>query len=149
MGEPYISLISGFVGAIVGATASLAAILFQGRQWLRQQAWSNRERHYMDLLSSLSNPFDKDPGMTVDSANEERIVYLISDADGDSGETVERWIKQNYQVLFEEELEGWYTDPDLWPKKRSLKLFREWFDIECQSVLIDTVGEPMRDDDNI
>lgn len=96
-----------------------------------------------------ADPFDKDPGMTVDSANEERIVYLISDADGDSGETVERWIKQNYQILFEEELNGWYTDPDLWPKKRSLKLFREWFDVECHTVLIDTVGEPMCDDDDI
>jgi hypothetical protein len=54
MGEPFLSLISAFVGAVVGAIASLAVVWVQGRHWLRQHAWSNRERHYMDLLASLS-----------------------------------------------------------------------------------------------
>jgi hypothetical protein len=54
MNEPYLSLISGFVGAIIGATASLAAVWIQGRHWLNQQTWTNRERQYMDLLASLT-----------------------------------------------------------------------------------------------
>ncbi len=86
------------------------------------------------------DPYNKDPGSTVDNVNLESTVYLIGDADGDTKETIERWIKKNYRVLFEQELDGWYTDPDLWPKKRTLKLFRAWFDIECHTVLIDTVG---------
>lgn len=54
MDDPYLSLVSGFVGAVIGAAASLAAVWIQGRHWLTQQAWSNRERHYMDLLASLT-----------------------------------------------------------------------------------------------
>ena len=79
--------------------------------------------------------------------NDDRTVYLISDEDGDSTDAVERWIKRNYKVLFEVELEGWYTDEALWPKKRTLKLFRDWFDVECHTVLLDTVGDLINDDD--
>lgn len=43
-------------------------------------------------------------------------------------------------------MEGWYTTPELWPKVRSLKVFREWFDVEYHTVLIDTVEEPLLDD---
>jgi hypothetical protein len=59
---------------------------------------------------------------------------------------VEEWIKLNYRQLFEAELEGWYTDPTLWPQDLTLQLFREWFDVECHSVLIDTVGGRIYDE---
>ena len=95
---------------------------------------------------------DADPGektheITAADVNRERTVYLISEKDADDAPAVNRWIKRNFKILFEEELEGWYTDPSLWPQKRTLKLFREWFDVECHSVLIDTVGGAIYDDD--
>jgi hypothetical protein len=93
-----------------------------------------------------ADPSSKDPRIDGDDVNEERTVYLISDDDGDSSFTVERWIKLNWQALFERELDGWYTDPSLWPKRRTLKLFREWFDIECHTCLVDTVGTEIYDD---
>jgi len=79
--------------------------------------------------------------------NEDRTVYLISDGDGDSTATVARWVKRNYGTLFETELEGWHVDPSLWPEKRTLKVFREWFDIECHTMILDTVGDVIYDDD--
>jgi hypothetical protein len=94
-----------------------------------------------------ADPYDDDPGTTVDSVNSDRTVYLITEEDADTPESRDRWIKRNYKALFEEELEGWYTDPDLWPKKRTLKLFREWFEVECHTVLIDTVGGAIYEDD--
>lgn len=96
-----------------------------------------------------ADPYDGDPGSTADSVNLERTIYLISNADGDTEATVERWVKRNYEILFEEELEGWYTDSELWPQKRTLKLFREWFDVECHTVLIDTVDGAIYDDDDM
>lgn len=78
--------------------------------------------------------------------NTERTVYLISEEDGENGETQQAWIKRNFKQLFESELEGWYTDPDLWPKSRTLKLFYEWFETEFNTVIIDTVDEPLFDD---
>ncbi|MDZ7642736.1 MAG: hypothetical protein U5J62_12060 [Desulfurivibrio sp.] len=82
----------------------------------------------------------------AEEVNAERTVYLISDEDGDGPEAVERWIKQNYQVLFESELEDWYTDPALWPQELSLELFRQWFEVECHPVVFDTVGGEIYDD---
>ncbi len=94
-----------------------------------------------------ADPVHDDPGIGADSVNEERTIYLISDADGDTKETVNGWVNQNYKTLFEEDLEGWYTDSSLWPKKRTLRLFRGWFEVECHTVLIGTVGDVIYDDD--
>lgn len=94
-----------------------------------------------------ADPYDDDPEITEDDVNEERTVYLISDEAGDTKDSVDRWIKENYKELFERELAGWYTDPDLWPEKRTLRLFREWFDVECHTVVIDTAGDTIIEDD--
>ena len=94
-----------------------------------------------------ADPYVDDPGITAERVNQERTIYLISDKDGDGPDAVARWMKKNYGELFELELEGWYTDPDLWPQKRTFKLFQEWFDVECHSVLIDTVGNEIYDDE--
>ena len=93
-----------------------------------------------------ADPYCEDPGITLDSLNNERTVYLISDEEADSSETIERWVRRNFKVLFESELEGWYTDPSLWPKKRTLKMFQEWFDVEYHTVLVDTAGGEIFDD---
>jgi hypothetical protein len=92
---------------------------------------------------------DADPSkdkseVTLSCANEERTVYLITDADA---ENIGRWIRENHVSLFESELEGWYTDEALWPKKRDYKTFKEWFEVECHSVIMDTVGGKIYDDE--
>ena len=92
-------------------------------------------------------PCDRDGTITLAAVDEERTVYLISDEDADTDSTLERWIRRNYRQLFESELEGWYTDPMLWPEDRSFNRFREWFDVECHTVLVDTVGGAIYDDD--
>ena len=94
-----------------------------------------------------ADPCERDHEITAEDVNDDRTVYLISTEDGDGAPAVDRWIKRNYKTVFEEELEGWYTDPSLWPNNRTLKLFWEWFDVECHSVLIDTVGGAIYDDD--
>ena len=93
-----------------------------------------------------ADPYNDDPGITKESVNEERTVYLISDDDAGGPDAVDRWIERNWKILFEAELEGWYTDPDLWPKKLTLRLFRAWFTVECHTVLHDTVGGEIYDD---
>jgi hypothetical protein len=93
-----------------------------------------------------ADPYDRDPGSTVESVNEERTVYLISGEDADTADTLSRWVKENYLALFENELEGWYVDETLWPKNRDFETFNEWFSVECHTVLIDTVGGEIFDD---
>ena len=65
-----------------------------------------------------ADPYEDNPGKTPENANKDRNVYLITDEDG---ETVEEWISLNYKTLFENELEGWYSDESLWPKNRNRK----------------------------
>jgi hypothetical protein len=94
-----------------------------------------------------ADPSPEDKPITLSEANEERTVYLISDEDADTKDKFERWLKRNFIALFEAELEGWYTDEDLWPKNRTWKLFTEWLDVECHTVIEDTVQEELYDDE--
>ena len=95
-----------------------------------------------------ADPYDRDPGTTLDHVNEERTVYLIEERYVDSPADFERWLKRNYKTLFEAELMGWYTDPSLWPKQRSLKVFNEWFDVECHTVIFDLGKYAIHDDEH-
>ena len=83
----------------------------------------------------------------LDEVNEERTVYLVDDTVGDTPASLNRWLRKNYGPLFEAELEGWYTDPDLWPQDRTFKLFQKWFQPELHTVLFDLVGSEMHDDE--
>lgn len=91
-----------------------------------------------------ADPYKDNPGITLESANEDRTVYLISDDDAEEYET---WIGLNYEAIFEDELDGWYTDETLWPENRTKQLFDEWIEVECHSVLIDTVEGDIYDDE--
>ncbi len=94
-----------------------------------------------------ADPYNEDPGIALQSVNEDRTVYLIAEQDADDSEAFEKWLSNNYSALFEAELEGWYTDESLWPKNRDRKLFNEWFEVGCHSVIEDTVGLPIEDDE--
>ncbi|MGL6260071.1 hypothetical protein [Vibrio sp. WXL210] len=86
--------------------------------------------------------------LTVESVNEERTVYLVSNEVTDSSDSIKEWVRLNHEVLFEGELFNWYVDESLWPKKRTWALFQKWFTVECHSVVEDTLlGHPIVDED--
>ena len=89
-------------------------------------------------------PYDKEPGITLEEANQERNVYLITE---DDSEHLDKWLSLNFSQLFESELEDWYTDESLWPKNRTKELFDKWFSVECHTVIFDTVGGEIFDDE--
>jgi hypothetical protein len=93
------------------------------------------------------NAVDAAPGshtLTLADVEEERTVYLVEVEDPDD---LKRWLAFNYEWLFEEELNGWYTDAAMWPKDRSLKKLKEWCSFELNTVVIDTGASPLEDDD--
>jgi hypothetical protein len=94
-----------------------------------------------------ADPYHDDPQISLEGVNHDRTVYLISDRDADDDKALARWIKANYEVLFEAELEGWYTDESLWPQQRTFKLFQKWFEVECHTMIEDTAGTPIEDDE--
>ncbi len=38
-------------------------------------------------------------------------------------------IAEHWKVIFEQELEAWCTNEKAWPRKRTLAMFREWFEV--------------------
>ena len=98
---------------------------------------------FVDWINA-ADPHPSSHILTLGEVNEERTVYLIEIEDG---QELGGWLKHHYQDLFEDELNGWYTDPALWPQSRSLKLLREWCSFELNTVVIDTGESPLEDDD--
>jgi hypothetical protein len=56
-------------------------------------------------------------------------------------------LARHHEELFGEELIGWYTDPALWPRDRSLKMLKEWCSFELHTVVVDTGASPLEDDE--
>jgi hypothetical protein len=46
-------------------------------------------------------------------------------------------------MFFEHILDAWIVDDALWPQKCTLKMFREWFDVEYRSMVCDMGHEPL------
>jgi hypothetical protein len=96
-----------------------------------------------------SEPDDERISMTLDDVNRENTAYLISEEDSESPDTLNIWLELNYERLFESELENWYTDETLWPQERTFKLFQQWFNFDCHTIVIDTVPTPIVDEEDI
>lgn len=47
------------------------------------------------------------------------------------------FIKSNYRMIFEHELEAWMRDESVWPRKRSYRMFEDWFKIEIHDLVFD------------
>ncbi len=92
------------------------------------------------------NAVDPSPTHTLSLAevNQEHIVYLVEVEDE---EELAGWLARHHQELFEQELNGWYTDSLLWPQDRSLKVLRQWCSFELHSVVVDTGSSALKDDE--
>jgi hypothetical protein len=49
----------------------------------------------------------------------------------------ESYLKKICKIVFEEELESWMAEPNDWPKKRTYKIFKEWFEVICSDMTWD------------
>lgn len=95
-----------------------------------------------------ADPVEGSREVLAESLEQDRHVYLVPvEAVADEVE-VRRWIEANFGWQFEEELEGWCTDPSLWPQARTLQLFDEWFDVAHHSVILDTDDDDLVDEDD-
>jgi hypothetical protein len=62
-------------------------------------------------------------------------AYLLPE--GVAEEDLLEWIEDNYATLFESQLSAWTEDESVWPERRDLKTFREWFRVDLHSVVVD------------
>jgi hypothetical protein len=88
-------------------------------------------------LVDWSNKIDPEFPTTLASAREDPTLYLVP---AWAAEDLDGALEELWEGIFEEELVGWYTDEALWPK-RSLEVFRQWFDVEVCSTIVDLDDE--------
>lgn len=86
--------------------------------------------------------------ISLEQANDDGECFLLptyeSEVDPvDGTEDAIKWVEKRWRMFFEHILESWILDESEWPKKRSLKMFREWFDIEYKSIVWDMGTEPL------
>ena len=97
---------------------------------------------FVDWINSM--PEDSS-NYTFEQVNRENLTFLIPEYDSPADS--KKYIKKNYEMIFNFELWGWITTEELWPKNRNWKMFNNWFDIEINSEVFDLVeGEVEKED---
>lgn len=92
---------------------------------------------FLDWARTLD---DEDKDFTLEKLREDSTTYLLPEVwDYDEHQKL---LEPCYDILFEEELEGWWADETAWPKERDLKMFFDWFDVEFHSLVFDLCDEP-------
>lgn len=101
---------------------------------------------FLDWITGVEAAFGKT--MTLDQLNEDGDGFLLpGEGYVETKEEAVAWVEKRWSGFFENILEDWYTDPALWPKKRTLKMFREWFEIDYRSMVWDLAEMPMEVED--
>ena len=92
----------------------------------------------LDWLSSV----EPQSVLTLGELNDDNESYLIPSFDDPTKEI--KWVEKRWEYFFESVLYGWLTEEGLWPKDRTLKMFRSWFDIKISSIVLDLAEEPLK-----
>jgi len=93
---------------------------------------------FLSWLSSLPEP---ENNISLDEINFDSSVYLLPEYEMDDER--EDILADYYDIIFEDQLADWWTDSAIWPKTRDLSTFKEWFNIEFHSLILDLVDLPL------
>lgn len=100
---------------------------------------------FLDWIKSL--PGESENDLTLGRLNAEPQVYLLADL-GELEDQAEPLIRSFSSIVFELELDGWWTEESDWPQDRSYEVFCQWFDASLHSMVHDLVDEPLIDDED-
>ncbi len=98
---------------------------------------------FLEWTQGLPDPLE---GLTLERLHDDSHAYLFPEWDTHAER--EELLADVYNHLFEHELFGWHRDERAFPKRRTLAMFREWFDVEFHSVVVDLVDGEIWDDDD-
>jgi len=90
---------------------------------------------YIDWANSL--PDRSDVVISTEELNKTPTAFLIPAYESNS--SIERFLQKAKPRIFEQQLNGWCTEPEWWPKDRSAREFNKWFDIEISEMVFDLV----------
>ena len=98
------------------------------------------KKPFLDWVRAVD--YDDAPEVTLDQMD--ATLYLVPDYEDPAD--AEKVLRRVCEEIFCRELEGWYTDVAVWPKDRSLKVFKQWFDVQHHAVVEDVGRGPIQHD---
>ena len=94
---------------------------------------------FLDWVNSV----EPDSSVTLDEL--QKTLYLVPDYEDPAD--AEKVLNKVCEEIFCRELKGWYTLESLWPQDRSLRVFKQWFDVEHFDQVDDVGSDPIEDDE--
>lgn len=89
---------------------------------------------------------DGDAPLAAEALTGHVSVYLVSDPEALDEESPD--MTPYFKEIFHEELAAWCLDEAQWPTQRDLKVFREWFAVTAQSIVVDLGDDVIEVDDD-
>ena len=83
--------------------------------------------------------------LTLEDLAREPTIYLLPEWETD--EAALEHLAEVSSDIFEEQLNGCYRVPSVWPDDRELNAFLRWFDCSFHSVVVDVCDERLRHTD--
>jgi hypothetical protein len=83
--------------------------------------------------------------LTLEDLSREPTIYLLPE--WETNEEALEHLAEISDEIFEEQLNGWYRVPSVWPEKRDLNAFLRWFDCSFHSMVVDLCEERLRHTD--
>ena len=80
--------------------------------------------------------------LTLEELRQEPTIYLLPEWETED-EALEHLAEVSSEI-FEEQLNGWYRVPSVWPEDRELNAFLRWFDCSFHSMVFDVCDERLR-----
>jgi hypothetical protein len=98
-------------------------------------------RPFLDWYLSQDDAED----VTLEDLREEPTGYLLSEYELE--EDRDAVLQHFWDLVFEHELMAWVDNEKAWPRERTFPMFRDWFDVELSSLVIDIVDAPLLSDE--
>jgi hypothetical protein len=91
---------------------------------------------FLEWAKRLPDPM---AGITLAALNDDSHAYLLPEYEMVDDQV--QILAEFYDEIFVQELAGWHTDERAFPKKRTLAMFQEWFEVEFHSMVLDMIDD--------
>lgn len=83
--------------------------------------------------------------LSLEDLQREPSVYLLPECENEA--EARQHLESVCVRIFEEQLDGWYRVPSMWPKRRDLETFERWFEWTFHSIVVDLCDDPLLQED--
>jgi hypothetical protein len=113
--------------------------------------WPNETVNRLAIVASSRMPYlewaratSGDPSVVEAASEPFPSIYLVNEPNEFDPD---RLIQKHFAMIFEEQLNSWHRDESIWPKWRTLAMFKEWFEAKVIDMVWDLGQGPIEADE--